>query len=176
MLGDGNLPVSGGVALPALVYAAVSLFVTGPLIGERMIAKSGWEAQCRDGLVRAMEAERRAATPALSDLDCWSLFGSLFGAEGQRFCDRYGDFRLPFIDQFEAQKRRAEKLARQALERAADEAGSRCSCAIAKTLDEERVSLAIAAGSLRLVVPRGAADLKVGLQSALGSEQCRMKG
>ena len=38
MLGDGNLPVTGGVALTGLAYAAISLFVTGPLIGERMIS------------------------------------------------------------------------------------------------------------------------------------------
>ncbi len=176
MFADGNLPVGGGVMLTALAYGAISLFVTGPLVGERMIAKSGWEDECRAGLVRAIEAEQRASVPAIPDLDCETLFGTMFGAEGSRFCQRHGDFRLPFTDQLQAQKRRAEEAVRRQLEGAAAKAGSQCSCAIARTLQDERVALAIAAGSLRLVVPRGASDLKVGLQSALGSDQCRMKG
>ncbi|MEX0956375.1 MAG: hypothetical protein WDZ83_14340 [Rhizobiaceae bacterium] len=176
MFGEGNLPVTGGVALTALVYGAISLFVTGPLIGERMIAKSGWENQCRSGLVRAIESEQRAAVPAIPDLDCDALIAPLFGSEGSRFCQRHGGFRLPFADQLQAQKRRAEELARRTLEGAAAKAGSRCSCAIARTLTDERVSLAIAAASLRLVVPRAASDLNSGLQSALGSDQCAMKG
>lgn len=176
MFGDGNLPVTGGVALTALAYGAIALFVTGPLIGERMIAKSGWEEQCQSGLVRAIEAEQRASIPVAPDLHCNSLIAPLFGAEGSRFCQRHGDFRLPFTDQLQARKRRAEEAVRRQLEGVVAKAGSRCSCAIAKTLTDQRVPLAITAGSLRLVVPRGAADLQTGLQSALGSTQCRMKG
>lgn len=178
MFGDGNLPVTGGVTLTALVYGAISLFVTGPLIGERMIAKSGWEEQCRSGLVEAVRAEQRASVPTLPNLDCNSLFGSMFGAEGSAFCRKHGgDFSLPFADQLQAQKRRADDLVRRKLEGAAAQAGSRCSCAIAKTLTDERVPLAISAGSLRLVVPREVSDgLSVGLQTALGSRQCQMKG
>lgn len=179
MLGDGgNLPVSGGVVLTALAYGAISLFVTGPLVGDRMIAKSGWEQQCQAGLVQATEERAMGSLPPIPDLGCDSIFGTLFGHESNAFCRKHGGQfgRLPFLDQLEAQKRRAEERVRRQLENVSHEAKSRCSCAVARALQDERTSLAITAGSLRLVTPRSVRELPAALQSALGSEQCRMKG
>lgn len=178
MLGDSNLPVTGGVVLTALAYGAIALFVTGPLVGERMIAKSNWEEQCQSGLVRASEERAMDSLPVIPDLGCDSVFGTLFGQEGNAFCRKHGGQfgRLPFLDQLEVQKRRAEERIRRQLENASHEAQSRCSCAVAKALQDERTSLAITAGSLRLVTPRSVREFPAALQSALGSDQCKMKG
>ena len=61
-----SMPAMGGTLVAALAYAGVSAFITGPLIGERMIEKSGWAQSCPTLIVRAARAEEPDATVAPS--------------------------------------------------------------------------------------------------------------
>ena len=53
----------------------MSLFITGPIVGERMILKSEWPSRC-SALVVA-EAQQRAAPPPMASVDCDTVIGIL---------------------------------------------------------------------------------------------------
>ena len=170
MNGDFTFPTVGGVSGSLLVYALLSGFVTGPLVGWRTIENSGWHAQCRQ--VMATEAEiSRPATPAMPKLDCNSLMG-LFGEEGNAICREYGNWSLPFADQIIAERSRIEALQNKRFEIAAAQSGTRCDCAAAVMTEEHRLVWGLHAGSIRIVTPPSVRNLQSGLVSALRSPWC----
>lgn len=149
MLNDTNgLPISGGLMVAIILYVLASMFVTGQVVGERTIAASNWGRQCQT----VLQAELRAQTPEPTftpQLDCNSIFG-MFGPQGRALCRRHGDvLKIPFVDQLQDLQRRKQELQERRFALAASKTGSRCGCAVSLTLEQQRVSLAIYAGSSR---------------------------
>ncbi len=104
MFDTQNLPVSGGLLIAGILYAGVSLFATGPLIGERTIERSDWSTSCTNALESEILSEKPPA-PITPRTDCQSLMGWL-GRDFARVCDNHGnpEFKLPFQDQVRAQE------------------------------------------------------------------------
>jgi len=169
-----SLPFTGGALAFGLLYAGVSLFITGPLVGERTIAKSGWAEQCEIAVLSGAESANPLFDDIVPGLDCDSLIAPWFGEEGARFCQRHGgEFALPFVEKFQDQQRRREEMR---LRDVTDGAASRCACAISYALESDRIPLAIHAGTLRLVTPHSVKNLSGELGAALSTPQCAMKG
>ena len=171
MFQDGNgLPVSGGVIVAGLIYAGVSMFVTGPVVGERTIAKSGWAQQCK--AVLKSEIIVQAPAPTFTPrLNCNALFG-LLGDQGQAWCSMYGNRLLPFTNQLEKLQSRKRAFQQKRMSLAISQSKNRCDCAAALTLEQKRVPLAIYAGSIRLVTPPAIRNLKSELITSLRSPRC----
>jgi hypothetical protein len=174
---NGSLPVTGSVFLAVLLYALVSLFVTGPLVGERMIARMDWPAQCAAHIRAGVEAGQSPVS-TMPRVGCNEMFGFLFGAEGMQFCARHGESfeNNPInraLDAAETAKREAQQ---KRLDYAASRAGSQCECAVTTTLENRRVPLAIHAGSARLVTPPSIKLLESDLITSLNGPACAPKG
>ena len=107
-----NLPIGGGFLLAGLAYIGISMFVTGPVVGERTIAKSGWDARCQT-VLRSELAANQPAPQFAPKIGCETLFG-FYGEQGKAFCRYYGgQFKLPLLDQLEQHKRRLRELKRK---------------------------------------------------------------
>lgn len=174
---NGSLPITGGALLAVLLYGATSLFVTGPLVGERMVEKLEWGAQC----TRHLRAEVEAAEPPariMPQLGCNELLGSMFGQEGAWFCARHGSRFTdnPVSRMLDATDRTARAAQQKRMHHAASKAGSRCECAVTTTLEARRVPFAIHAGSARLITPSSVRLLESELVSSLNTPACAMKG
>ena len=165
---DLQSPVSGGsVTAWAAVYAAISLYVTGPLVGERTIERLGW----MEGCTRALTHQAAASAPkTTTPLTCQTLLGWM-GDEAQSFCQQYGNPALPDMS----------GLAGLAKQRGADAerwlglretSGSRCRCAINLTLSRERTAFALYAGSARMIAPAPVRTLSQALETSLNSAAC----
>ncbi len=174
---DANsLPLGGGIIIAGLLYAGVSVLITGQIVGERTINKTNWEPQCHAALKSEMIASE--AAPAFTPkLDCNSILG-LFGTEGKRICRKHGNpqFNFPLMDQINAQKQRVQALQQKRLSNAASKIGSRCGCAMSVTLEKNRIPWAIYAGSIRTVTPSNIKNVQFELETALRSPLCNMKG
>lgn len=174
---NGTLPITGGALLAAALYAGVSLFITGPLIGERMVAKMDWAGQCA-GNIRAEVEARETQETRLPRLRCHDVFSILYGEKGAWFCSRHGE-RIDnnpindVIDKVERTKREAQQ---KRMDYAASRAGSRCECAVTTTLENRRVPFAIYAGTARLVTPPSVKLLASDLTTSLNTPACAMKG
>lgn len=169
------LPISPGVVLGAGLYAVVSVFGTGQMVSEREIAILGWSAMC-EADVRA-EISATAAPPPVSavlELTCTNTFGAFFGRDGEGFCQAYGNFDIPIpgANALREQERRLRDAEERRLARAASQVGSRCDCASALYQAENRVPLAVYAGSARAVTPPEVRNLTSELTRALRSPHC----
>lgn len=172
----GNLPIAGGALVVVILYAGVSFFVTGPLVGERTIAKSDWPKICRSEIRAELELSH-PASPALPRMDCSSIMGGFFGRDGQAWCNAYGgSFRMPLAETLEAVEGQKRELQNRRIELAASRTATRCDCAASAVLETDRTSFALYAGSLRLVAPPAVKNLSPGLRSALSLPHCAMKG
>lgn len=167
----GSLPVSGGLIVGCVVYGALSVFVTGPLVGERMIDKSDWHARCERTLKRQTlsRKEPQSERPALrcNQIMFW------MGRDGKELCAMAGNPELGhLLDPMAAQRRKARLRKNQRLDRMAARSGSRCGCAAAVVLEEQRYSLALHAGSARLVTPNAIKRFNEELAAALHAPRC----
>lgn len=176
MNGEGA-QFSGGLFAMGAIYALISMFVTGPLIGERMVEKLDWAAKCERLISHEIASAEDTVAPA-PRFGCDDLLGTLFGREGSEFCDYYGGAfeNNPITESLEAAsnvQREAQQLRR---ELAASRAGSRCECAVTTTLEDRRVQLAIYGGSARLVTPPSIKLLGSELEVNLSSTACAMEG
>lgn len=174
MLQDlSTLPVTGGALLAGTAYAALALLVTGPLVAERTIDKSGWLARCAS---RNLVEATAATGPSLPSLDCGAVLGAIYGRDGAVFCARYGEaLSLPFnvLGPLQRQQQNAAR-ARAAQQAAAS--GSRCACAVRTVLDERRLDLAVYAGTARLVTPLSVRALDAELARAARAPACATGG
>lgn len=176
MLDGSNLPVSGSLVIGAVLYAGLSVFGTGQVVGERLVEKSRWQQTCQRGLKAQIETNRPA--PAfVPKMDCNSTLG-LFGRDGRNVCRKYGNphFKPPFMDQLLAHRRRIESLKAKRSANAAAKASTRCECASTLALEKQRIGLGLYAGSLRIIKPSALQNLKAELVSALHAPSCQMKG
>lgn len=157
-----SLPAKGGTLLALVLYGGLSLLVTGPLVGERMIVKSGWLAQC-PALIEA-DAQQRSTPLPQAAINCDAVV-DLLAPEMRGLCSPLDDI-LVGIDQ---QRRDLEA---QRLARATAGATSRCSCAAALVLEENRTALGLHVGALRQITPHGVKTLTYQLESALTAPSC----
>lgn len=166
-----TLPISGTFILAALGYAAVSAFVTGPSIAEREIERSNWQTSCQAEIVADIEATRRAnhSVPEVPDL-------------GNMLCTFYPELNelCAMIPDVNAPARAAERRAREAEEarirRAVADTNDICSCATSVYIEEERLSLALYAGSGRMVTPESVDNRRNALSRSLRDPACQMGG
>jgi len=175
MFDINSMPVSGGVILAGALWAGLSIFALGPVVAERELERDGWLKSCEMGLKAAIRSQRQSQTKSMvPEFDCSSTFGAIYGAQGQALCRQYGNFNLPVpgLDQLREQERRLKKAEKQRVERAASKAGSRCECAAAHYMAEERLSLAIYAGSGRLIIPSEIKNRDAELGRALATPAC----
>lgn len=171
------LPVSGGIVVAGLLWVGTSLFVTGPLIGDRIIEKKvNWSSQCA-GHIRAEIAADEPEPAAIPKFGCNAIFG-FYGRAGADYCRVHGhlfdnNILTEALDATQNAKRAAH---RKRMEYAVSRAGSRCACAATTTLERRRTDFALVAGTLRLVVPRSVKSVESELKSALNSPRCAAKG
>jgi hypothetical protein len=174
MLADlASIPGAGGLAAAGILYAGVSLFVTGPLVAERSIDKSRWVQHC---VRQAKATTQPPATSHRPGLDCTAIFGAIYGSEGAAYCARHGGaLALPFamLDGLAAQP--GETLRRRAADQAA-RVQSACTCAVAIVMETRRMDFALHAGTARLVTPMPVRGLTGELDRALSSPACSAKG
>jgi hypothetical protein len=175
MLDVNSLPISGSALIGAAGYALISVFATGQLIGERLIEKSNWPAQCERALVSELKSNQPTA-PLVPKLDCNSIFGIWFGHEGKQLCRNHGNFNLPFVDQLQAQQKRLAQANERRFTNAAAKTKTRCACAASLTLEKRRVAFGLHAGSLRLMTPTPVQNLSAELATSLHDPACAMKG
>ncbi|ABS65498.1 hypothetical protein Xaut_0240 [Xanthobacter versatilis] len=175
MFDMSNLPLSGGLLGAAALYAGLSLFVTGPLVGERMVEKMDWAGTCAAQIRTAAEAQRPEATPS-PRLDCGALLGGFLGRDGAKLCAAYGPLLDPIGRAQDAAEAAKRSFDRQRLEHAAAGATTRCDCASATTLENRRVALALHAGSARFITPPSIRTLRSDLMTSLASPACALKG
>lgn len=172
-----GLPIAGGALIAVLLYALISLFVTGPVISERIIEKQvNWSSRC-GGFVRAeIEADEPEA-PRLPKLGCNAIFG-LYGRAGSDFCRMHGHHfeRNVFTQTLETAQNAKRAARKKRMDYAVSRAGSRCECAVTTTLEKGRTDFALYAGTLRFVEPRSVKSVESELKSALNSPQCSVKG
>ena len=176
MLQPDSLPVGGGTLVAAIAWAGLSYVVTGPLVGERMIARSNWQEQCRSGIEQQVEAERTAPT-ILPDTDCRSILGGIL-PELDEICRQIGnpDLGGPGAIALREQERLRHEAEEKRIAHAAATAGSRCACASSVFIEEQRVALALHAGSARLVTPMPVKHLTSELMRTLTGPACSMAG
>lgn len=171
----GSYPVSGGAVLGVAVYALISAFGTGQIVGERLIEQSNWQQQCERQITSEIRSNQQAR-PVLPELNCNSVFGQFFGREGAQFCERYSDVKIPFADTITQHQNRLANANEQRLANAVSKSSSQCGCASALTLEKNRIDFAIYAGSLRVLTPAPVQNLQASLQTSLHSPQCDMSG
>jgi len=154
----------------AAVIALTAYFAAGPLVAKRTIEKSGWETQCQAGLRASILREHRSNTP-LEAFDCRAIAGQI-DPSSAGLCG--------FLDLLSAPARaaqaRAQKLERSRINAALEGVASTCSCAVALAIEQERITFALYAGSLRLVTPEPVARLQATLDSTARAPKCRAMG
>ncbi|GMG84969.1 hypothetical protein LNKW23_41850 [Paralimibaculum aggregatum] len=173
MFGSDGSGVSalGGIGLTVILYALLSAFGTGPLIGQRMIERADWSRRCT-ALVREELAASAPDPQFAPQINCDSVLGIL-GPQGRAICQHYGSqLRIPYLDQLQAHQQRLQDLAQRRRQVEASRALSRCDCAASEFLRAERIGLAIAAGSARIMVPPEIENLETSLVQAYRSPAC----
>ncbi len=169
-----NLPLSGGVVVAGLLYAGASL-ITGQIVGERLIAKSGWDKQCIAG-IKADIVSRQPVRSFVPKIDCNSIIGGFMGREGKVWCTRYGDKIInPLGDLADARQRQIKEANQRRLSNALSKSTSLCTCAASLALETNRVSFALYAGSIRILTPPAVKNLKSTLVTALNNPLCSVK-
>lgn len=175
MYSDSSVPIGGSLLLAGLAYAGLNLFVTGPLIGDRLIEKSGWYETCPAALHAEIQAQREPP-PIIPRTDCQSLMGGIMPELGA-LCREYGnpDFGGPMSGMLREQERQRLEAEERRMNLAAAKSEDACTCA-ANVLLEERLAFAIHAGSARQITPPTVASLDSSLARSLHSSACQFDG
>lgn len=173
MFDMNSLPVPGGIIVAGALWAGVSVFALGPVVANRTIEKTNWNAACEKILNENLAA--KVPQPEIRpNISCGKVLGA-FGPEMRRLCRQGGDqfFDLLTIDPLAAQKKRARQREADRLARIAALSPSRCSCA-ARIVGADRLAWGLYAGSPRLL--GGPQNLKSDLTQALYSPSCKLHG
>lgn len=154
----------GGRSLMGLAaYATVSMFVTGPEVASRTIARDRIVEACQQSHVEDHRATTRSA-PDLSSLSCESVM-KIFGPQGRAFCDLHGKSLGLDLDF-------GTKDAHRRMTETASRANSACACG-AIVVAGNRVDWATYAGSMRTVVPASIRNLHAEVTAASRLPLCR---
>lgn len=178
MIGDNFSGILGSTAVVAfLFYGAVSGFVSGPVMTERMIEKNlKWDTQCKRQISSEIKQTQKPSvqTPRFG---CSTIF-SWFGPDGDAYCRMHGHYfdNNPINQALDATEEAARRANEKRLEYARDRAPDRCGCAVTMAIEEQRLSIALYAGSWRLIEPTAIKNLKSELVTQLNSPACAMKG
>lgn len=148
-----SVPGAGGIAAAGILYAGFSLLVAGPLVGERMIERSGWAATCERGLTSS--TSQKLAQGTIGG-ECQILLGPFFGKEGVQFCQRNSRDLESWSDLAKRFAQAPRAPASQSI----------CACAVREVLENRRSEFALHAGSMRLISPRPLRNLKDELSGA----------
>ncbi len=158
----GGLPIGGSLMVAVLLYAGVSVFGTGPLIGERLAQKQNWAWQCKKMVVSESTNNGNEVLPSQA---CG--VANIIGPGWSKLC---ADAMRPI----EELKRQQLHKARRAM---LPKAKSRCGCAVNEFIAKNRVSLGLMAGSLTVISPASvSSNIDAELQTGLRSPACSMKG
>jgi len=162
--------IGGSLAGSVIVYGLLSAFATGPEILHRESEKIGWRQSC-ERIVKAELAENAPAPAFVPKVDPSAALDKLFGP---RWNNPLRDMLAPVEDiagQALAYADQLQTMNRMKLKRQSEVVGSRCSCAVIM-LGEERLSLALYAGTGRLITPSVFKNLESELHASLRSPKC----
>lgn len=165
-----GLPLGGGAVIGVIVYVLLSLFVTGPLVAKRTIEMDGWEARCTATLSNTVRRDHQGQLPP-EVFNCRAIVGQ-FDPSSQELCGFLDMLTMPI----EAERRRVQRLAEERTNSALAGVGSACGCAVTLAIEEERMSFALHAGSLRTITPEPVSRLHATLDSAVRSPKCAFRG
>lgn len=174
MFNDGTSLLRGSTAIGLVAYALVSVIWTGQVVGERLIAKSDWGAQCRASIER--EAARAASTPEPEIPDavkCTALV-EWIRPDLAEVCRKHGDptWKIPFSEELRKIQHAKRQFEADRMSAAVDGAPNRCDCAVAVVLEEDRIAYGLHAGTARLVTPHKVSAREARLTTALHSPHC----
>ncbi len=163
--------IGSGALIAGLIYAGTSMYVTGPLVTQRLVEKSGWLARCERNIKQEIGTSQ-SMSPALPQIDCGAILRNLDPAM-RRLIETFGGGVA--CQMADAKRRQQEALAefkRQRLRNIASLAGSRCQCAVSTLTDTKRLSVGLYAGSARLIQPGIIRNLDGELTVALHGAYC----
>lgn len=173
----GNLMAGGGTFLAFALWGAISLWGTGPSIAKRTIEFSGWQQQCEKSVIKSAQRSNQPTAAPVPEFNCSQLYGNLLGRFGDAICKAGGDQALAIaMAKKRAVYEEAERKRKALIEEAASNAGTRCQCAISSTIEKNRISYALYAGTFRIIEPVSVTNLRSELGTALGSPLCTQKG
>jgi hypothetical protein len=161
-----SFPNMGGAFLAMTIYGAASLFITGPIVGERMILKSEWHSRCPKLVLT--DIQKSVAPQPLAAVNCDAVIGILM-PEMRALCGPVDQI----TGDIERQRRSFES---NRMANATKDTVSRCDCAAGLVLEASRTDLALHVGSLRLITPHDVKTLNSQLENALVAPLCAAKG
>lgn len=173
MLDLSSLPISGGVILAGIAWAGISALALGPLVADRTIETSDWQQSC-ERKIQISIARQAPSVSTSPDISCRNV-SQMMGSALSDFCQQGGDvlFELLTIDPLAGQKQHLRRQEQERLDRLAEQAPSRCSCA-SMVVSQDLITWGLYAGSARLL--GGPDDLNADLHHALRSERCAKLG
>lgn len=165
-----GLPLGGGAVIGVIAYGLLSLFVTGPLVAKRTIEMNGWEARCTTNLSDTVRRDNQEQL--LPEIFNCRAFARQIDPNSTELCGLFDMLTMPV----EVERRRMQRLAEERTNSALAGVGSTCSCAVTLAVEEERVSFALHAGSLRMITPEPVSRLHATLDAAVRSPKCVFRG
>lgn len=157
-----------GVLGAIILYALFSAFISGPIILEREVIKSGWHKQCQS-TVKAEVIQSHPEPEFVPRIDCKTIFGG-FGKGSSGLCELVGPLDIILKQKYEALER-AKALNEQRLQAKLQAAGSRCKCPVS-LLSERRIDVGLYSATARIVKPQLFKNLNSELMTALRSPHC----
>lgn len=172
----GKLMAGGGTIFALALWGAISLWGTGPGIAKRTIEFSGWQQQCEKAVIKQAQRSHQSTAAPVPELNCSELYGAL-GKFGEAICKAGGHQALELaLAKKRAVYEAAERKRQALIDEAASNAGTRCQCAISTTLEKNRISFGLYAGTFRIIEPVSVTNFRAELGTALGSPICSQKG
>ena len=167
--------LNGSMVIAALAYAGLSGWVTGPLVAERTIENMGWEQSCTLSVQQDI-VNRQPTNNFEPRVSCDNLFGH-FPNEHKQLLDFFGmGAACSMMDQLNNQRDKLEELKRNRIKAAAAEANDKCACAVNTLIENKRTSIALYAGSARLLKPATFKNLEAELKASLNTPSCSQLG
>ena len=162
-----TLPISPTFLIAAVGYAAISALITGPEIASREIARSDWQETCQTKLRAEIEVTRR---PNLTIPDVPDIGGLLCGVypELRELCAMIPDPTAAA----RATERHLQEAEAARINAAAAGSADQCTCAETVYIEDQRLSLALYAGSGRMITPNSVEHRETALMRALNNPAC----
>ena len=163
------LPINGPVVLTLAAYGLLSAFVMGPAVAEREIERSDWPKTCLALLEATLpDASYGWPDPTASELpDVTKLMRDVM-PELDPLWDMIPNPNAIVQDSIRQKEAAAKALRTQS--RSTFE--TRCTCAEATYIGNQRIDLALYAGSARTIVPQAVTHREAALTRALMSPAC----